>query len=76
MVKRLTRREASEYLTERGFRISANPLEKKASLREGPTYAIFGNRALYTADDLDSWAEGRLKVRRPTVGRGTDAVAS
>jgi len=53
----LTRAEAANYLTERGLRVSKNTMQKWATVGGGPTYRLFGNRALYTPEDLLSWAE-------------------
>jgi hypothetical protein len=65
MLKRyLTRPEAACYLTERGLLVTKNTLQKFATTGGGPEYAIFGNRALYTPETLDSWAEARLSAPR------------
>jgi hypothetical protein len=65
MVKRyLTRHEAAHYLSERGLPVSKNTLQKFATTGGGPEYCMFGNRALYTCDSLDAWAEGRLTPSR------------
>jgi hypothetical protein len=58
------RREAADYLTERGFKTSWRTLQKLACVGGGPRYYIFGNRALYTDDDLDAYAEGKLSAPR------------
>ena len=71
----LSRREAAEYLTEkRGLSYSHNTLTKIASTGGGPRYARWGNRAVYTQADLDSWAAVKLKVRAST-SEVTDAMA-
>lgn len=62
--KYLCRPEAAEFLTERGFPVSKNTLEKWGTTGGGPTYRIFGNRALYTPDDLIAWAEAKLSAPR------------
>ena len=68
MLKRyLTRHEAASYLSERGLLISKNTLQKFATVGGGPDYSIFGNRALYTPQNLDSWAETRLSASRKST---------
>jgi hypothetical protein len=67
MLKRyLTRQEAASYLSGRGLQVSKNTLQKFATVGGGPAYSIFGNRALYTAEILDGWAEARLRTRKST----------
>ena len=62
------RREAPVYLLEqRGLRVTYNTLQKLACLGGGPEYQIFGNRAVYTEENLDRWAEAKLsRPRRST----------
>jgi hypothetical protein len=67
----LTRPEAARYLTERGFITSKNTLQKKATVGGGPAYQIFGNRALYTPDNLDEYVQSKLSAPR----RSTSEVA-
>src|SRR5215208_2402787 len=70
MPEYLTRAEAADYLTERGLRISKNTLQKLATVRGGPAYCIFGNRALHKPADLDAWAASRMsKIERPGTGK-------
>ncbi len=70
MQKYLTRKEAAEFLTERGMPISWRSLGKFATRGGGPTYRIFGFRALYRPDDLLEWAEGRMsEPRENTAGQ-------
>ena len=64
MKRYLTRREAASHLSERGLLVSKNTLQKFATTGGGPEYCIFGNRALYTAEKLDAWAEARLSASR------------
>jgi hypothetical protein len=61
------RREASEYLTRRGLKVSRNTLQKWATTGGGPPYRLFGIRALYTPGDLDAWAEGKLSAPRAST---------
>jgi len=62
--KYLERPEAADYLTKRGLRVSKNTLQKYGTIGGGPVYRKFGNRALYTPDDLDTWAEEKLTAPR------------
>jgi hypothetical protein len=63
----LTRREAAFYLSENGLPVSKNTLQKFATTGGGPEYFIFGNRALYTPQSLDAWAEARLTASRKST---------
>jgi len=60
----LDRREAAEYLTSRGLRVSKNTLQKWVTTGGGPAYRRFGLRAVYTQADLDAWAETKLSAPR------------
>ena len=59
-MKYLTRPEAAKHLTERGLPISKGTLQKMATVGGGPPYQEFGNRAVYTPSNLDSWAAQKL----------------
>ena len=63
----LTRQEFASYLSECGLLVTKNTLQKFATVGGGPEYSIFGNRALYTAESLDSWAEARLSAKRKST---------
>ena len=61
----LTRKNAAQYLTEqRGLPTTYSTLQKFACLGGGPIYRIFGNKAVYTEQDLDSFAESKLSAPR------------
>jgi hypothetical protein len=60
----LTRRDAAEALTARGFRVSERTLATKVTRGGGPPYRRFGPRVIYTWSDLLAWAEGRLSAPR------------
>jgi hypothetical protein len=61
------RAEAADYLTEdKGLKTSKNTLQKWATTGGGPLYRRFGNRAVYTVEDLDAWAERKLSAPRRT----------
>jgi hypothetical protein len=63
----LTRQESASYLSARGLLVSKNTLQKFATTGGGPEYAIFGNRALYTPQNLEAWAEARLTASRKST---------
>lgn len=68
-----TRKEAADYLTdERGLPISKNTLQKMACIGGGPPYRVFGARSVYTAGDLDAWADSKLTAPR----RSTSELAA
>ena len=62
--KYLTRPEAADYLASSGLPVAKTTLQKFATVGGGPTYRIFGNRALYTPADLDAWAREKLSAPR------------
>jgi hypothetical protein len=63
----LTRQESASYLSERGLLVTKNTLQKFATVGGGPEYSIFGNRALYSPQNLDAWAEARLTASRKST---------
>jgi hypothetical protein len=63
----LLRRRAAEYLGERGIPTTAQALADQASRGAGPRYAIVRGRAVYTAEDLDSWLAEQ--IARPVIRR-------
>ena len=61
MVSYLTKKQASEYLTnELGLPISEKTLSKYISIGGSPTFRKFGRRVVYTIDDLTNWAQSKL----------------
>ena len=62
------RREAADFLTERGFKVSTATLAKLVVSGDGPTYRVFGRFPLYLDEDLLSWAEKRCS--RPVRSTG------
>jgi len=62
-----SRSEAADYLTERGLPITKSTLQKLACTGGGPTYRIWGNRAVYATEDLDSYAEAKLTPPRKST---------
>lgn len=75
MCNYLTRAEAANFLTRRGFKTSKNTLQKMATVGGGPTYRIFGIRALYTPPDLIQWAEEKLSPPRRSTSDAAHRVA-
>jgi hypothetical protein len=65
MSKRMTRREAAKYCTEKlGLPITPGTLMRMASTGDGPPYSMWGNKAIYEEPELERWAESRLSARR------------
>jgi hypothetical protein len=63
----LTRREAAQFLTSHGFRISYATLAKLCSpaISEGPvSCGRWGRDSLYVPSDLLAWAQNRLQSPR------------
>jgi hypothetical protein len=68
----LGRKDAAQYLTERGFKTAPATLAKLACLGGGPSFRSFGRKPLYREADLLAWVEGRMTgVRRSTSDPGT-----
>jgi hypothetical protein len=66
--KFLTRVEASRYLTEvRGLPTAKGTLQKLATVGGGPPYQRFGNRTVYTSDNLDQWADKKISPPKPST---------
>ena len=61
------RKAAAAYICSRGLSITPGTLQKFASVGGGPRYSVFGNKAVYTAPDLDSWIDERLGTPRTTA---------
>ena len=60
----LTRREAAEYLTERGLPVTYTTLTKLACTGGGPEYQRWGNKAVSTPQQLNDWIAAKLKAPR------------
>ena len=69
----LDRREAADYLTQKGLKTSPNTLQKQASVGGGPAYQHYGNKAVYTPANLDAHAERKLSQPRRST---SEAAAS
>ena len=59
-----SRKEAADYLTALGLPITRNTLEVLACKGGGPSYSLWGNRAVYTDESLHSWVEQKLSPPR------------
>lgn len=57
--RRLTRREAADFLTTRGYRVAPTTLAKYATVGGGPLFQCFGRKPLYRPADLVAWVEAR-----------------
>ena len=72
----LGRKDAAQYLTERGFKTAAATLAKLACVGGGPRFRSFGRKPLYREADLIAWAEGRTTgPRRSTSDPGETCSA-
>jgi hypothetical protein len=70
----LTRRQAADYLTERGLPIAWRTLQKMATTGGGPIYQLFGKRAVYTYPNLDAYAAERLSAPRRSTSDVSEAA--
>ena len=57
--RRLNRREAAQWLTDRGFRTAEASLAKLATIGGGPAYEKFGRKPLYTERGLLAWVASK-----------------
>ena len=68
----LDRRQAAQFLTDRGYRTAPATLAKLACVGGGPLFRSWGRKPLYLASDLLAWAEARTSgPRRSTSDPGT-----
>jgi hypothetical protein len=68
---RLNRREAAQFLTERGYPVAPTTLAKYASVGGGPIFESFGRKPIYRESNLLAWAEARSTgPRRSTSDPG------
>ena len=74
----LTRKQAADALTARGYPTSDRTLSTKATRGGGPPFRKFGPRALYRWGDLLHWAEDRLSPPRQSTSEADapHAIAS
>jgi hypothetical protein len=67
----LNRKDAAQYLTERGYKTAPTTLAKLACLGGGPSFRSFGRKPLYREADLLAWAHARTTgPRRSTSDPG------
>lgn len=63
----LTRQNAAVHLSNQGYSIKKSTLQKLASIGGGPRYRIFGNRAIYSIEDLDAWLSVKIGPYRKST---------
>ena len=68
----LNRKEASAFLSERGYKVAVATLNKLACVGGGPPFRKFGRRPLYRPTDLIAW----VAARTTTLVRSTSEVDS
>jgi hypothetical protein len=74
--RKLDRKEAARFLTERGYRTAPATLAKLACLGGGPAFESFGRKPLYREADLLAWAQSRTTgPRRSTSDPGCQPTA-
>jgi hypothetical protein len=72
--KALGRKEAAQFLSERGYKTALATLAKLACIGGGPVFHSFGRKPLYREADLLAWARARTTgPRRSTSDPGTAA---
>ena len=65
MEKRVNRREAASYITERyGFRLSPRTLEATSV-----SYIVVNGQAIYQIAELDRYAQGKIAAASRRTGR-------
>jgi hypothetical protein len=69
----LRRREAAQYLHERGIPCGAKSLAKLAVIGGGPVFRRMGRIPLYEVEELDRWIEAQLS---PPVASTTELRAT
>lgn len=74
---KLDRKQAAQFLTERGYRTAPATLAKLACIGGGPTFESFGRKPLYQEADLLAWARARTTgPRRSTSDPGASREAA
>lgn len=80
----LIRREAVQYVNEKGYPTTYNTFQKLASIGGGPVFRKFGHRVVYYPTDLDAWVTSKLSPplrstseheKAPSSDRETSGVA-
>ncbi len=72
--RRLTRKEASAFLTAKGYPISTPTLDQYAWKGGGPVYEKFGRRVLYTEAGLLLWIASRTRAPQRHTSEMQDAA--
>ena len=62
--RRLSRREAAQFLTAHGYTTAPTTLAKYASIGGGPIFESFGRKPLYLESSLLTWAQARCSGPR------------
>jgi hypothetical protein len=62
MKELLNRKEAAEYLVNKGLRSSAMTLARLAMSETGPKYALVGRTTYYKPEWLDDWLDDKLQA--------------
>jgi hypothetical protein len=73
--RKLTRKEASAFLAERGYTVSTTTLDKYACLGGGPVYEKFGRRPLYTERGLLAWVASKTSAPQRHTSEPQQAAA-
>ena len=68
--RRLDRKQAAAFLTERGYRTASATLAKFACVGGGPVFESFGRRPLYREADLLAWAQSKTTGPRRSTSDG------
>lgn len=68
----LDRAQASEYITRKGLPLAKSTLQKFATLGGGPVYRRFGRKAVYLAEDLDTWVAKKLTAPRQSTSTSVE----
>jgi hypothetical protein len=69
--RKFNRKEASQFLTDQGYRIAPATLAKLACTGGGPVFVSWGRKPLYREADLLAWAQARTTgPRRSTSDPG------
>ena len=78
-VRRLSRKEAADFLTNLGYKTAPATLAKLASIGGGPVFESFGRKPLYKPADLLNWAQARSSGPRQSTsdkgGKGREWAA-
>lgn len=72
-VRYLSRTEAAQFLSERGYKTAPATLAKRAVVGGGPPFVSWGRKPLYQPEALLEWAQRRCTgPRRSTSDRGEE----